>query len=123
VTAVFGFIENFTCLSQHARRQCDGAVDGPLRSEEVDLVPILPRFERLSIDLRGEAHTIALLDVQADDEYLGPAREVGSVFPERPIRGVVVLPDPYRFDGSVSPNPNSRDSALFRASPSYSHPR
>jgi ADP-ribose pyrophosphatase len=98
MTPVFGFVEDFASFGKHARRQRNGAVDRTLFGQEVDFVPLFPRLERLAVDLRRKAYAVALFDVEPNDEHLGPAWEIGPVFPERAVRRVVVLPDFYRFD-------------------------
>jgi ADP-ribose pyrophosphatase len=115
MTAVFGFVENLACLGKHTCGQRDGAVDRALFCEEIHFLPLLPGLERFTLDLGREAHAVSLLDVKADDEHLGPTREVGAVFPKRAIRRVVVLPYFYRFDDSVSPNRKSRAIAHYSA--------
>jgi hypothetical protein len=122
VTPVLGIIEDLAGLGKDARRQGDGPVDRPVLGEKIDFVPFFPCLERFAVDFGRKPDTVPLLDVEANDENPSSAREVGSVFPKRAVRGVVMLPDFYRFDDSVSPNRKvTRNRASFRASPSYSH--
>jgi len=104
MAAVFGVIEDLARFSKDVGRERAAALDGSGLSQELDLVPILPRLERLAVDLSGEADAEALLDVQAGDEHARTARVVGPVFPQGPVRRVVVLTDFDLFDRSLSWN-------------------
>ncbi len=94
VRAVLGFVEHFSRF----REDCGGEVvidrfDRAVFSKKIRLRPVLPRFERLPVHFGRKANAKPLFDMQARDHHTRPAREIGAVFPERPIGGLIVLPD------------------------------
>jgi len=104
MAAVFGVIKNLARFGKNVRRERAAAFDGSRLSQKLDLVPVFPCLERLAVDFGWKAHAEALLDVQAGDEHARTARVVGPVFPQGPIRRVVVLTDFDLFDRSLSWN-------------------
>ena len=93
VAAVLGVVEDFARFEQHAHGQRSARFDRPLGGEEIDFVPVFPCLERLAVDVGREANAEALLDVKARDQDACAARKIRSVFPKRPVRGVVVRSD------------------------------
>jgi hypothetical protein len=103
VTAVLGVVEDLARFGEDARGERVAALDGAFRRDEVELVPVLPRLQRFTADLGGEADAEALLQMKPRDEDTRPARKVGPVFPERPVRRVVMLTDLNLVDRPVPP--------------------
>jgi hypothetical protein len=93
VRAVLSFVQDLARLGEHGGRQFYRAVDGALVGQKFRLAPVFPRLERFAVDLGRKPNAEPLLEMEPDDEHLRPAREVGPVFPERPIGCLVFLPD------------------------------
>jgi len=81
MTAVFGIVEHLARFGQHACGQTSRPIDRAALGEEINAVPVFPRFERLTIDLGGEPDTVSLFNVKANDPDRRSAREVGAIFP------------------------------------------
>jgi len=103
VRAVFGIVEHLTRLREDRRRKIVDLVDRALGNEEIRFGPLLPRLERLVVDLEREADAEALLEVQSRDEDARAAREVRAVFPERAVARLIPFADSQRVDVPEAP--------------------
>ncbi len=63
--AVFGIVEHFARFGEHGGRQLRSGIDRAVVGEKLGFAPILPRFERLAVDLSGKANAKALLEMQS----------------------------------------------------------
>src|SRR5689334_13639425 len=88
---VLGIAQHFTRLGQHGLGDWRGFFDAAVRGQEVDLAPVFPRFQRPIVYPRGEPDAKAFLEVKSHDQNSRAARKIGSLFPQRAVRGLVVL--------------------------------
>lgn len=98
VTAVFCICKHLTCFREHRLRDGSTCVDAAFCSQKIGFAPLFPCLQRLAVHLRRKAHAEPFLEMKSDDRDLGAAWKIRAVLPQRPVSGLVALPNLQRFD-------------------------